>query len=106
MTAVTYPNAWYKANDIYFTPGRYAGLKIPGIYIKPNYSSDRDWVIHVTFHSRGILFLGNAEVKNVSDSFLYRSYSFTNYRDSKYTDSLKKTFQNAEDTSFLWSDFR
>lgn len=107
MTAVTYPNNWLRQNDTYFTPGCYRSRSIPDIYIKPNYSNiDWDRAINVTFHSEGIFFLGDADVKNSDNSFRYMRNSITDYKESLYIDSIRNTFYNAEDTVFLWSNFR
>lgn len=79
--------------------------KIPDVFVNPDYTSDNDWVIYVTFHSKGVFFLGHATVKNISDTFFYLPSSFTEYRQSLKIDSLKSTFRNSEDTTLIWTDF-
>lgn len=105
ITATTYPNNILVRNSTYFTPGVNKKNKIPDVFVNPDYTSDNDWVIYVTFHSKGVFFLGHATVKNISDTFFYLPSSFTEYRQSLKIDSLKSTFRNSEDTTLIWTDF-
>ena len=104
LTRVDYPNTWFDLNETYFTPGHYDENKIPDVYIKPNYSSDWDWVAHVTFHSKGILIQTDAEVKNTTDQFCYAKDYFYSPIEMEPIDSLRKTFHSSQDTTLYWSD--
>jgi hypothetical protein len=78
LTRVTYPNAFLFSNQTYLTPGKYEKRKVPDVYISPipEGIDDHDWAEYVTFHSRGILVVGQrAETRKLNDSFRFMNGS-------------------------------
>jgi hypothetical protein len=94
LTRVTYSNTLFSSITTYFTPGHYEQYETPTTYVKPKYSSDGDWAVYVIFHSKGIFLKdGNsAEVRNLSDSFLYSYGNY--YNEHRALDRLISTFKD------------
>ncbi len=97
LTLVTFPNQLFRVNDTYLVPGFYDKHQVPKTYVKPTERSDGDWAEYVTFHSNGILIVGNgAETMNLSNDFCYYSNSVTYYSDALKLDSIRASLKDTQ----------
>jgi hypothetical protein len=97
LTRVSYPNTWIAGNETYLVPGFYDKHELPETYVKPNRTSHGEWSEYITFHSKGILIIGeSAETKNLSNDFCYYGNSVTDYSEVRKLDSIESSLRNPE----------